>query len=192
MRAAPLAAAVLAAPILAGCATLLAERIWEGQRLNAVTPVEFSSFAASGAVVEILGTPPGGAPPEAVAAVLRMPGQYPQAPFRLATADQTRTPAQGALRLVIAFGLAGPADGRLLCAGGAAVPAKPPQTGLEATAALCVGPNADSAARLSHAEPLEPGDPRFAATMTRLIQVLSPRAAEFRGRRGGCLLPGCG
>lgn len=185
------AVALLLAAALAGCASLLAERIWEGPRLNSVTPIEFSGFAESGPVIEILGRPPGGAPPEVVAAALRMPGRFRQAPFRLAEADRIRPPAQGALRLVVAFGLAGAADGGPLCRGTAQVPSTHAQPGLEVTAALCVGTSADSAARLSHELPLAPDDPAFAATMARLFDVLAPRAAAFRNRSGGCLLPGC-
>ena len=183
---------VLAVLALPGCADLLAERIWDGERLNSITPIEFSAFAGSGPRVEILGAPPGGASPEEVAAVLRMPGRFRNAPFRLVEKGSAEATAQGVVRLVFAFGAQGAANGRPLCAGEASgASAQGPTDGLEVTAALCVGRQADAAARLSHRDPLAPGNPAFTATMARLIDVLAPRASEFRDRRGACLIPPC-
>lgn len=179
---------LVAALAAAGCVGLWGETIWEAPRLNAVTPLEFSAFAAAGPAVEIRGAAPGGATPAEVAAALRMPARYPAAPFRLVGPADGTPPMQGALRLVFAFGATGPADGRALCAGGGTVPTA--QTGrFEVLGALCIGPNADSAARLSHETPLSPADPAFTGVMTRLIGVLSPREGEFRRR--GCPIPPC-
>ena len=183
---------VLAATALAGCADLLAERIWDGERVNSVTPTEFSAFAASGPRVEILGAPPGGASAEEVVAALRMPGRFRNAPFRLVETGSEATTTQGMVRLVFAFGAAGAANGRPLCAGQpSGASAQGPKDGLEVTAALCIGRQVDAAARLSHRDPLAPGDPAFTATMARLIDVLAPRSQEFRDRRGMCLIPPC-
>jgi hypothetical protein len=58
-------------------------------------------------------------------------------------------------------------------------------------AALCIGQQVDASARLSHRDPLAPGDPAFTATMARLIGTIAPRDNEFRRRGGTCLLRPC-
>lgn len=181
---------VVAALVLAGCVgNLAAERIWEGARLDTVTALEFSAFASAGPTVAILGAPPGGAAQETVVAALRMPSRFRQAPFQ--TIDPfSETPPR--LRLVLAFGLAGGADGNPLCRGTLSAPAPQRATdGLEVLAALCDGRRADTTARLSHPAPLGPGDPAFATAMTRLIETLAPRDRELRGRGRTCVFLPC-
>lgn len=171
-------------PLRAACSGLLDEGIWDGERLDRMTPLEFSGFAERGPSIEIPGAPPGGASPEAVVAVLRMPRQFRQAPFCLVDTGSGEAAAQGVLRFVVAFGAVGAANGRALYTGepsGASV--RNATDGVDVAAALCVGRQANAAARLSYRDALVPGDPAFATAKTRLFQTLAPRAEEFRLRR---------
>lgn len=183
-------AVVAVAALLGACvAGFPAERIWEGARIGAVTPLDFSAFASAGATVAILGAPPGGASEEAVVEALRLPSRFRQAPLQ-AIDPFSETPPR--LRLVFAFGIAGGADGNPLCAG--TLPAPAPQhaaQGLEVLGALCDGARADTMARLSHPAPLGPDDPAFAVAMTRLIDTLAPRDRQRRDRSERCFFLPC-
>lgn len=175
--------AAIVVMLLAGCAGSR-DRIVTTEFMPTYSPSQFAAFAAAGPVVEIRGAPVDGADPQTVADVLRLPGWWPQTPFRPVTPGQ----AAGGQRIVLAFGWPGGLDQHRLCAGEA--PAPQPTPGLEVAAAWCSGSRAGSGGRLSHPDPLTPSDPAFAAAMTRLFDAIAPNQDPLdRGRGGVVFLP---
>jgi hypothetical protein len=169
----------------AGCAAVLQQSVHSVEIMPNYQPSGFSAFAASGPAVEFVGPLPGGATPEAVAATLRLPGWWPQTPFR------PLAPGEGGQRIVIAFGAAG--DPAALCENPSTPAATPGR--LEASAAYCRGRSAASFGRLSDQRDLVPGDPAFAASMGALLSEITPSREPFESRRENrfddCLLPVC-
>jgi hypothetical protein len=166
MRLAVLAAAALCA----GCALqdLTRQRITHQSDSISYDPTGFSAFAAAGPVVEIRGAPPGGAAPADVLPTLRLPGWWPQTPFRPAEpADIPR-----GQRIVLAFGVPGGVSAGILCRGDFPTTSTP---SLTAAAAYCRGRSGATAAKLTDDRPLGPGDPAFATAMTRLFDAIAPR-----------------
>lgn len=125
---------------------------------------ELRASLAAGTALVILGTPPDGAPAEAVAAVLHVPARYGGGPFRLERPG-TRTD-----RVVIAFGHATPAA---LCTdqGGQE---RPPT--LVASAAYCQGTTVRASARMTDDSARGPGDPAFRQAFALLLaEMLNDR-----------------
>jgi hypothetical protein len=175
-------AILVAGALLAGCAAFdpTGERIYGADHLTPFTISGFSAFAASGPVVEVFGTPPGGASPEAVVAALRLPGFWPQTPPRLAPADLPRD----AQRIRLVFGVMGTSDPVGVCREtprGGATPGR-----VELYAAYCRGRSGGSGAKLSIGRELAVDDPAFAQALTRLMGVVAPRRDPLdRGRGEG-------
>lgn len=157
------------AAILLGCAggAPFAQRITHQSVKVSYSPLQFSAFAAAGPLVEIRGSPPGGATPEQVMEALRLPARWPQTPFRLVAPDE----AARSQRIVLVFGLPGGMGANLLCQGRVA----PVMTDtLTVGAAFCTGRRDATGAKLTDARPLGPDDPEFAVAMTRLFAELAP------------------
>ncbi|MFN3613427.1 MAG: hypothetical protein ACK4WC_02555 [Rubrimonas sp.] len=172
------AIAILMLGLLAGCAAP-GDRIVTTGFMPAYSPAQFAAFAAAGPLVEVRGAPADGADAQAVADVLRLPGWWPQTPFRAVSPAE----AAGRQRIVIAFGWPGGLDPDRLCAGQAPEPRQ--TAGLEVAAAWCSGSRAGSGGRLSHPKPLTPADPQFAAVMTRLFHAIAPADDPLDRNRGG-------
>ena len=167
-RVASLLAAVLTVGCAAGGFTVHSTR--------SVASVGSTGFAllSSDPVVEIRGTPPGGASPEAVAAAMRMPGGFVQRPFRLAPADGLGT------RLVLIFGARAVNDGTVCAPAGqgGGAPAR-----LAAAAALCVG-SRPAASGVLVSDAASPDDPAFRAAIQGLIQGMNQANDQPRRRLG--------
>mgnify|MGYP006275797101 CR=1 FL=1 len=175
-----LAATALAAA-LAGCAGSGVSRVWGRSYFAPYNIATFSAFAASGPVVEIRGAPPGGAGPEAAAEALRLPGWWPQTPFRLSDAPPGSTDGS---RIVLVFGAQGGVDPIALCRGGG--PEGGARETLTVQAAYCVGSRAGSGAVLEAGRRLGPGDAEFSREMIRLMDAIAPRSDPLeRNRRDG-------
>lgn len=131
------------------------------------SPSQFSAFAAAGPLVEIRGAPPGGATPEEIAAALKLPGRWPQTPFRVVAPGE----APHSQRIVLLFGAPGGFGDVLLCRGDM----QPVETSnLTAAAAFCRGGRAASGAKLTDVRAIGLSDPEFATAMTRLLSEMSP------------------
>ena len=170
---------LLAALICAGCAAggaLFEERVTGLEVFSNYTRNQVAALAASGAPVVLAGDLPGGASAEAVLADLRLPPHLPQTPLRLAPPGPA--PA-GAQRFVLQFGLAAPNNPATACSGGPSGGAAPT---LQVAATYCVGSQAATSAKLSHARMLTPGDGEFGPAMTRLFTAITPRASPSRDR----------
>jgi hypothetical protein len=166
--------------VLSGCAGIegAGERIYGADYFTPYSVSGFSAFAASGPVVEVFGTPPGGAAPEDVVAALRLPGYWPQTPARLAPADIARD----AQRLRFVFGLTGMSDPIGVCAktpSGGETPGR-----VELYVAYCRGSQGGSGAKLSIGRPLSVDDPAFSAALTRLMMTVAPRSDPLERGRG--------
>lgn len=166
-------AAALAASLLAGCAG--GARVHSVTLFSPYTPLGAASFAASGPLVEVRGAPPGGASPEAVAAALRMPGNFAQTGFRVAPVGGTGQ------RIVLAFGARSVDPGRI-CAPGASGGASQSGGGLELGAAYCVGATAASVGVLSAPDVGGPEDPAFAASVRGLLTEMMPTSSPGKGQ----------
>lgn len=177
--------AVAAAALAAGCAASpFQSSVHSVSTFPNYVPLGFSAFASAGPAVELRGPLPGGASPEAVAAALRLPAFYAQAPFRPVPAG---SPGQ---RIVLAFGATG-GDTTALCEGPGAAGAETPGR-LEVAAAYCVGSRAASVGRLSDARPLTPGDPAFTAALRTLFTEMAPTRDPNRETSSDrCILPPC-
>lgn len=140
-------------------------------------PSNFRSLAASGAPIELIGLPPGGATAEETIAAIRMPNYWPQTPPR-----PVEVPGEGA-RLVFAFGVSGGVNGTMVCSGSA--PGVALSDRLEVAAAYCRGDRRISEARMSIDAPVGPPDPQFARSMRRLVATLGPRVDPNRSRERG-------
>ena len=172
--------AVIGACLMLGaCATVEGgERIYGADYFTTYSVSGFSAFAAAGPVVEVFGTPPGGASPEAVVAVLRLPGFWPQTPPRLAPPDL----APSAQRLRLVFGVPGMSSPLGVCEttpSGGETPGR-----VELYAAYCRGSAGASGAKLSIGRDLGVDDPAFARALTRLMGVVAPRSDPLERRRG--------
>ncbi len=149
------------------------------------SPAGFSAFAASGPAVAFVGRLPGEASPTDTAAALRLPGRWPQTPFRPVDAMERGQ------RIVIAFGAAG--DPGALCD----TPQTPGETPgrLEASAAYCIGSRVASSGRLSDSRPLVPGDPAFTDSMRALLGEIASSREPFESNRqdnsDDCPVPTC-
>ncbi len=171
-----LVAAALCAASLAGCAAtdIFDERITQVDVLSAYAPNTFGAFAASGPLVELQGPIPGGASPQEVAAALRMPGFWPNAPFS-AVAEGEAPEMQ---RIVIGFGAATAANATLVCEG------RPAGGGvadsLQAFVAYCMGRRAASSAHLSRSALVTPADPAFGDAFARVFIQIAPRSDPDR------------
>lgn len=178
--------AMAAATLVAACATSpFMSRVHSVTIFPAYTSLGFSAFAAAGPTVEFRGPLPGDATPEAIAAALRLPGFYPQTPFRAAA------PSDFGQRIVLAFGAAG-GDTPALCAAPASGSGVETPGRLEVAAAFCNGASPLSVARLSDARPLAPDDPAFTAALRSLFAEMAPtRDPSDNNRRDACILPPC-
>ncbi|SEA73255.1 hypothetical protein SAMN05444370_11096 [Rubrimonas cliftonensis] len=166
-----LSAAALCVACLAGCAAtdVLGERITQVDVLSAYSPNTFGAFAASGPLVELQGPIPGGASPQEVAAALRMPGFWPDAPFTAVAQGE----APEMQRIVIGFGAATAANAMLVCDG------RPASGGvadsLQANVVYCMGRRAASSAHLSRSDLATPADPAFGDAFARVFLQIAPR-----------------
>ena len=163
-----------AALACAGCAG------GEGARIDS-TPINSEdlqraalALASSGPLIEIRGTPSGGATREQVAAALRMPGGFPQRPFRLAR------PGEADPRFVLALGARAVDDGRIRRPGGAGGGA--PER-LEDSMAICTGTPSDASGVVT-SPATRPNDPAFPPAVATLIQGM-PQAADRPTRNPG-------
>jgi hypothetical protein len=174
-------AALAAVLVLAGCASpedFFGQRITVPDYFALYTPLEFSTFAAAGPVVEVLGKPPGGATAEQVVAALRIPGYWPQTPPRLLDPDGPR-PAR-VLKLI--FGATGAGNPFDVCAGRAKGGETPGR--LTVNGAFCINGSPASTAYLVDKRPLTPDDPAFSDALARLVNTLAPTFdPQRRGRR---------
>jgi hypothetical protein len=164
--------ALALAVALSACAGggLFDERITFVEQSPAYSPLEFAGFAGSGPLVEFRGPLPGGASPEQTAAALRLPGFWPQAPFRIAPAPAG---AERVARLVLVFGPGGGVDPDAICRG--TVNGAGGGAGLGVAATFCRGAAPFGWGRLDHVRPLAPGDPGVTASMRRLFGAIAPR-----------------
>jgi len=175
--------------LLGGCAAsggLFEENIGFVQVFSGYTRTGFSAFAASGPLVEMHGPLPGGADADTVAAALRLPPRFPQAPFRAVAPGE----APRSQRIVLVFGVNGGIDADRVCRG--AVSPGGVTDGLAVAAAYCTGSRSGSTAALHHLRALTPDDPAFTDAMRRLFDAMAPMRDEnerFRGDR--CIPPGC-
>ncbi|TVQ53338.1 MAG: hypothetical protein EA355_13625 [Rhodobacteraceae bacterium] len=170
--------ALAAILVLAGCAGGGAERIVAGSGRDRIGPAEFASFAASPAV-ELHGARPGGASDAEIAAALRLPPRFRDAPFRVtAPGPQSRNET----RIVINFGQTGGVDGQALCEG--RIGPGQAATGFSAAAAFCRGETSGRAALLTRSDALTPADPEFGRAMSRLIAEAAPRTEPINRFRG--------
>jgi hypothetical protein len=178
-------AAVAAALAVAGCAGggLFDERIAFVDHDPAYSPLEFGGFAAAGPLVEARGPIPGGASAEELAAALRLPGFFPQTPFRVAPPAPSE--ARQA-RIVLAFGPGAGFDPVALCRGG--VDGAGGGEGLGVAAAWCRGGSPLGWGRLDHRRPLAPGDPAFTASMRRLFGEIAPPRRPNDPREDRCVI----
>lgn len=126
-------------------------------------PVSTVSALAVSRRVEVHGTPPDGATAEAVAAVVRVPGQRNPTPFAVAPA------ASDGLRLVIEFGVMGGGDPA--CRTPRGVGSTMP---LVMSVTLCEGGSAQSTATMRSDAIRGPSDPAFAGAMDRVVIALTP------------------
>jgi hypothetical protein len=164
---------------LTGLAALMALGACAGDRIVSQTVngrgvpwAEVNALASSGRQVEVHGAPPDGAPPEAVAALLAVPGFRNEAPFRLIPAGSA------GLRVVLEFGVA--PGSNLSCTQPRGSALGGPMT---LTATLCNGPSYISTATLRSDTLRGPSDPAFAGAMNRLMLALlppEPAKVEFR------------
>lgn len=168
--------ACTAALAVSACAGAFAERVSPAEFYPAYTPAQFGSFAAAGPVVEIHGPRPGGADDAAIAAALRAPQWFAQAPFSAAPAGE---PPEGRQRIILNFGEAGGMNTISACRGRVSPGGVVDR--LAVAAAYCIGTRPASAARLVHDAPLTPDDPAFGDAMARLFAEMFPNT-DPRGR----------
>jgi len=181
------APSLFAVLICAGCAggvALFEERITGVEVFPNYARNHVAALAASGAPVVLAGALPGGASAEDVLADLRLPPHLPQTPLRLAPPEPA--PA-GAQRFVLQFGRTGPNNPAAACSGD---PSGGAASTLNVAATYCIGSQAASSAKLSHARMLTPGDGAFGPAMTRLFDAITPRRDVFR-ERNDCRRPPC-
>lgn len=181
--------ALALAALLGGCAAsggLFEENIGFVQIFPGYSRAGFSSFAASGPLVEMHGPLPGGADAETVAAALRLPPRFPQTPFRAVEPGS----APGGQRIVLVFGVGGGINADEVCRGD--VRAGGVTDRLAVGAAFCTGSRSGSTASLHHQRALTADDPAFTDAMRRLFGVLAPFRDENRtDRRDRCIPPNC-
>lgn len=155
-----------AAAFAAGCAGFGGDVITQIERSSAYSNER--ARAATGGVqpVEVVGAPPDGAGPEAVAAALRAPGIYPATTYRAVP------PGGGGLRTALVFGAT--LSPQAVCAA--------PQPGgapaLVVSAALCQGETPLSGARMRANDLTGPSDPGFDDAMARLMIAILPRERQ--------------
>lgn len=164
---------VAALAALAGCAGPggggpFGERIYGAEYFTTYSPSQFSAFAAAGPLLEVRGTPPGGATAAELAPALRLPAFWPQTPFRPVTPE---TPPS-AQRIVLIFGVPGMVNPIDVCAATGLGGETPDR--VEVVAAFCRGSRAGSTAKLSVDRPLAIDDPAFSTAMTRLFHAIAP------------------
>lgn len=169
----------MAARAWMGLAALLALAGCAGDRIVSQTATgrgvpwaEVNALASSGRQAEVLGAPPDGSPPEAVAALVIVPGFRNETPFRLIP------PGSPGLRVVLEFGTAPGTNLSCTQPRGSAL------TGpMVLTATLCNGTSYISTATMRGDTLRGPSDPAFAGAMNRLMLALlppEPAKVEFR------------
>lgn len=160
-------AALAALAIVGGCAGGGTVVTNTGQRADGE---ELTVRGAVGGLrpVVVLGAPPDGGAPEAVAAALRAPGFRPPTRFTPAPPPPGPSPT-----LVLAFGARAP--GNALCRGEGATAAQPEGGGLLVSGALCRRGFVRRGATLKAAGVDGPSHPGFADAMAALTRSLYRR-----------------